>query len=155
MPLLLLHVEWMRQLQWGGMAGFYSSKREPRYPSAEAQQLGATGRTLVPLAAMSKEGDGALRAIDLGLAVALPVHSHIALNYVVSDYIPKPIRGPARYGVLMSTAVATLGLARLAMSEPGVTGTVKRLWSPAEADRRAAAMAKEARKELAVAAKKK
>lgn len=33
---------WMRQLQWEGMAGFYASAREPRYPSAEAQQLGAT-----------------------------------------------------------------------------------------------------------------
>ena len=101
---------------------------------------------LVPLAALSKEGDGALAAIDAGLALALPVHSHIALNYVVSDYVPKSFRGPARWGVLASTVLATLGLARLALSEPGVTGTVKRLWSPSEADRVAAAAAKEAGK---------
>ena len=33
---------WMQRLQWPGMPGFYASKREPRYPSAQAQQLGAT-----------------------------------------------------------------------------------------------------------------
>ena len=101
---------------------------------------------LVPLAALSREGDGAVAAIDAGLAIALPLHSHIALNYVISDYIPKPARGPARWGVLVSSAVSVLGLARLAASEPGLTGTVKRLWSPAPADRAAAAAAKEAGK---------
>ena len=33
---------WMKRLQWAGMSGFYAAKREPRYPSAQAQQLGAT-----------------------------------------------------------------------------------------------------------------
>ena len=78
--------------------------------------------------------------------MALPLHSHIALNYVVSDYVPKNVRGPARWAVLATTAVSALGLARLAVSEPGVTGTVKRLWSPSPADRAAAAAAKEAKK---------
>jgi succinate dehydrogenase (ubiquinone) membrane anchor subunit len=36
---------------------------------------------------------GGVLPIDLALAVALPVHSHIALNFVVSDYVPKVGRG--------------------------------------------------------------
>lgn len=116
----------------------------PPRPASPSSLLLPPG--LVPLAALSKEGDGALGAIDAGLALALPIHSHIALNYVVSDYIPKSLRGPARWGVAASSAVAVLGLARLAASEPGVTGTVKRLWSPAVADRVAAEAAKEAGK---------
>jgi succinate dehydrogenase (ubiquinone) membrane anchor subunit len=101
---------------------------------------------LVPLAALTKEGDGAAVAVDAGLAVALPIHSHIALNYVVSDYVPRGMRTGARWGVLGSSVLAALGLARLAASEPGLTGTVKRLWHPAVGDRVRAEEAKAAAK---------
>ena len=33
---------WMARLQWPGMPGYYAAPRTPRYPSAEAQSLGAT-----------------------------------------------------------------------------------------------------------------
>jgi hypothetical protein len=33
---------WMKRLQWPGMADFYASPRQPRYPNAQAKQLGAT-----------------------------------------------------------------------------------------------------------------
>jgi len=108
---------------------------------------------LVPLAALTNEGDGAARVVDAGLAIALPIHSHIALNYVVSDYVPRSLRGGARWAVLGSSVISALGLARLAASGPGLTATVKRLWHPAVADRVAAEEAKSAAK-AAKAAKK-
>ena len=32
-------------------------------------------------------------AVDLALGVAIPVHSHIAINSVLSDYVPKSVLG--------------------------------------------------------------
>lgn len=33
------------------------------------------------------------KAADFGLAVGIPLHSHIALNYVLTDYLPKASQG--------------------------------------------------------------
>lgn len=33
------------------------------------------------------------KVADYGLAVGIPIHSHIALNYVLADYIPKASQG--------------------------------------------------------------
>ena len=33
---------WMRNMSWSGMPSFYASQRQPRYPDAQAKQLGAT-----------------------------------------------------------------------------------------------------------------
>lgn len=33
------------------------------------------------------------KAADLALGVAIPVHSHIAINSVLSDYVPKSVLG--------------------------------------------------------------
>ena len=33
------------------------------------------------------------KAVDLALGVAIPVHSHIAINSVLSDYVPKSVLG--------------------------------------------------------------
>ena len=41
--------------------------------------------------------------VDLTLGVLFPVHSHIALNYVISDYVPKAIRTTARVGLFGAT----------------------------------------------------
>lgn len=87
------------------------------------------------------------KVADYGLALGIPIHSHIALNYVLTDYIPKASQGAvvraaglrclkanthtpgaARWGVLGLSAVTCAGLLRLNMSGPGVTQTVKDLW---------------------------
>ena len=39
------------------------------------------------------QGSVLTRCADLALAVVLPVHSHVAVNNVISDYVPKNVAG--------------------------------------------------------------
>ncbi len=39
------------------------------------------------------QGSVPYQGLDLALGVAIPVHSHIAINSVVSDYVPKSFKG--------------------------------------------------------------
>ena len=115
----------------GGEAGGRAAPTTPSPPPLPA--------ALFPLSYMQKEGDGLGRVVDVALGVAVPVHSHIALNYVVSDYVPKGARMPARYAVLASTAVMALGAAKLNVAGPGVSATVKKLWATGKDRKEAAA----------------
>mmetsp|Transcript_10536 Transcript_10536/g.38770 ORF Transcript_10536/g.38770 Transcript_10536/m.38770 type:complete len:127 (+) Transcript_10536:158-538(+) len=81
----------------------------------------------VPAGMMTSKGSYFNVPIDLALTVALPVHSHIACNFVISDYVPHAARGVARAGVLGVSAVMFLGLAKLTVTS-GVVNTVKLLW---------------------------
>ena len=77
--------------------------------------------------------------IDLLLSVAFPVHAHIGMNAVISDYAKKFFGkgavAPARYGMLGVTVVTTAGLLKLTLTGPGIVGTIKSLWSkPAKAN---------------------
>ena len=76
--------------------------------------------------------------IDYALAFIFPLHSHIALNYVISDYVPKAIRGAARGGLLAATVVTIAGLLKLTYDGPGLTETIKALWKTKEVDTKAA-----------------
>lgn len=60
--------------------------------------------------------------------VLFPIHSHIALNYVISDYIPKASRSLVRAGLLGATIVAAAGILKLNISGPGLTDVIKSLW---------------------------
>ena len=71
---------------------------------------------------------GGLLPLDLALGVALPVHSHIALNFVVSDYVPTKVAPAARIGLLGVTCLTLAGLMKLNVQGEGVTRTAKRLW---------------------------
>ena len=53
---------------------------------------------------------GGVLPLDLALGVALPVHSHIALNFVVSDYVPTKAAPAARAGLLGLTCLTLAGL---------------------------------------------
>ncbi len=96
--------------------------------------------------------------IDYGLAIAAPLHGHIALNFVrrtrierasdtllacsapltlarfrpraqvVSDYVPVAGRAVVRTGVLGLSLVTVAGLMKLNRDGPGVTATLKSLW---------------------------
>ncbi|RHY94617.1 hypothetical protein DYB37_006629 [Aphanomyces astaci] len=66
--------------------------------------------------------------VDYLLAVLVPVHSHIGINNVVSDYVPKNFKTLARAGVLGASIVTFLGLITLNVTGAGVTETVKSLW---------------------------
>ena len=68
------------------------------------------------------------KPIDLALGILFPFHSHVGLNYVISDYVPKAFRSVARTGLLGVTAVTTFGLFQLNIGGVGMTETIKRLW---------------------------
>ncbi len=67
--------------------------------------------------------------IDLVLGVLFPFHSHVALNFVVTDYVPKQSRGLARGVVLAATVIAAAGILKLNLQGPGLTETIKSLWN--------------------------
>mmetsp|Transcript_33484 Transcript_33484/g.56172 ORF Transcript_33484/g.56172 Transcript_33484/m.56172 type:complete len:147 (-) Transcript_33484:387-827(-) len=66
--------------------------------------------------------------IDLALGFIFPFHSHIALNYVISDYVPKASRPIARAALLAATVVGAAGILKLNATGPGLTESIKSLW---------------------------
>lgn len=69
---------------------------------------------------------------DLVLGIIIPFHSHVALNYVVTDYVPKKFRSVSRMAVLMATLLAAGGILKLNAEGPGLTETIKSLWKTPE-----------------------
>jgi len=71
---------------------------------------------------------------DIALGIVLPIHSHISMNMVITDYAKKIFgKGailPARYAMLAVTGTTLLGLAKLNLSGPGITATIKSFWRP-------------------------
>jgi succinate dehydrogenase (ubiquinone) membrane anchor subunit len=70
--------------------------------------------------------------IDLSLGVIFPFHAHVAMNYIVSDYVPHAFRTLARSGVLGLTVLSVAGLLKLNLSGDGLTQTIKCLWKKSE-----------------------
>lgn len=73
--------------------------------------------------------------VDLALGIALPLHGHIGMNSVLTDYMPKFGLGDgfvkfSRILMLGVTVTTTVGLFRLNTEGPGVTGALKKLWKP-------------------------
>ena len=70
--------------------------------------------------------------VDMGLAVMFPLHGHIGMNYVLTDYVPKMFGksalGPARAIMAGVTGVTVLGLVKLNLQGPGITGALKSFW---------------------------
>ena len=69
--------------------------------------------------------------VDLALGVALPLHAHIGMNYVITDYSKKMLglsRGSCQVAMVGVTAVTMAGLTHLNVRGPGMTETVKGLW---------------------------
>ncbi|CAI5720656.1 hypothetical protein KXD40_000728 [Peronospora effusa] len=66
--------------------------------------------------------------VDLAVGVILPVHAHIGMNNVISDYVPKNVRTLARLGWLGATSLMFLGLLRVNLEGPGITEVVKTIW---------------------------
>ena len=73
------------------------------------------------------------KALGLVLAATISFHSWMGMNYVCTDYIPKiskSLLGPSRIFNAGLGAVTLLGLGRIALSDPGIKGTIKGLWNP-------------------------
>mmetsp|Transcript_1867 Transcript_1867/g.4220 ORF Transcript_1867/g.4220 Transcript_1867/m.4220 type:complete len:99 (+) Transcript_1867:422-718(+) len=81
----------------------------------------------------NKQDSALLRPVDLALGLALPLHSHITCNMVISDYVPPSARRVARAGLAGLTAAAVLGLLKVNLTGPGITGAVRQLWKKEEA----------------------
>ena len=50
--------------------------------------------------------------VDVALGLAIPLHAHIGMGYVITDYVPKVSKGlvgPARILLLGITGVTVLG----------------------------------------------
>ena len=87
---------------------------------------------LVPLAFAAHPSALSL-PVDVLLAISLPIHTHIGMNWVFTDYVPGSPRGAARIALLAASVLASVGLLKLAVSGPGVIGTFKELWGTPKA----------------------
>jgi succinate dehydrogenase (ubiquinone) membrane anchor subunit len=71
--------------------------------------------------------------VDVALGVMFPVHMHIGMGYVITDYVPKFFgKGaltPARYLQLVLSGLTLIGLTKLNFMGPGLVGSVKALWA--------------------------
>ena len=68
--------------------------------------------------------------VDLALGVIFPIHAHIGMNGVISDYALKfgiPV-GPARYLMAAFTGGTIIGLTVLNIKGDGITETLKQFW---------------------------
>ena len=83
---------------------------------------------VVPLACISPTS--LIMPVDIALGILIPIHAHVGMNAVISDYVPKSGRSMARYGWLGITGISILGLLRLNTTGDGLTGTIKRVWQP-------------------------
>lgn len=66
--------------------------------------------------------------IDFALALTIPLHAHIGMNWVISDYVPPGTRKIARVALAGLTLATVAGLLKLNFDGPGVTESVKGLW---------------------------
>lgn len=75
--------------------------------------------------------------VDLALGIFLPLHGHIGMNLVITDYAKKMFGkggvGPARFVMAAITGTTMLGLLKLNLTGPGITETLKDFWRPKEA----------------------
>ena len=72
--------------------------------------------------------------VDLALGIALPLHGHIGMNMVITDYVKKVFGkgavGPSRLAMAGFTGATLLGLLKLNVTGPGITETLKSFWRP-------------------------
>ena len=66
--------------------------------------------------------------LDFVLALGIPLHAHIGMNWVISDYVPPATRGLARGALAGLTLVTVAGLLKLNYDGPGITESIKGLW---------------------------
>ncbi len=63
--------------------------------------------------------------IQVALGIALPVHAHIGMNGIISDYVPKHLRTGARLGWLGVTGVMLVGFLRMNLEGEGIIENLK------------------------------
>jgi succinate dehydrogenase (ubiquinone) membrane anchor subunit len=78
--------------------------------------------------------------LDLLLAILAPIHGHIGMNWIITDYVPPNAQAGARAGMMGLTLLAMAGLVKLSLDTdgPGLVGSVKSLWTSPPAAQAAA-----------------
>ena len=66
--------------------------------------------------------------IDVALGVIIPLHAHVGMNYVITDYVPKAFRSIARLSLFGLTIITAAGILKLNFDGPGLTETIKSTW---------------------------
>jgi succinate dehydrogenase (ubiquinone) membrane anchor subunit len=102
-------------------------------PAGLTKAFHATGAILaLTVPAMFIDAPVVSLPLDLVLGFVFPLHAHVAMNYVITDYVPKASRGIVRMVVLATTVITTAGLLKLNVSGPGFSATIKSLWRKQE-----------------------
>lgn len=71
--------------------------------------------------------------LDLALAVVFPIHGHIGINWILTDYVKAATpKGPIRMGLLGVTVLTILGLLKLSVTGEGLVGALKATWKDPE-----------------------
>ncbi|CEG39294.1 protein [Plasmopara halstedii] len=109
-----------------GMAGILEADNHAL--SVKAMHLTSLGlMAAVPVAFVLSPSPLAF-PVDMAMGVMLPVHAHIGMNNVISDYVPQSMRTLARLGWLGATSLMFVGLLRVNLEGPGITEVVKTIW---------------------------
>ncbi|TDH69120.1 hypothetical protein CCR75_005444 [Bremia lactucae] len=109
-----------------GLAGILQA--DNHVLTVKAQHLMSMGlMAAVPLAFVLSPSPLAF-PVDLALGVIVPMHAHIGINSVISDYVPLKMRTFARLGWLGATSLMFLGLLRVNLEGPGITEVAKTIW---------------------------
>lgn len=70
--------------------------------------------------------------VDVALAIVFPIHAHMGMNWIFTDYVPGSPTGAARMALFAVSVLATLGLLKVSLVGPGITGTLKAFWKEPE-----------------------
>jgi succinate dehydrogenase (ubiquinone) membrane anchor subunit len=106
---------------------FHSSADSSKAATKWFHSTGIVLAVATPLAFLMSPSSLVL-PVDVTLGLLFPFHSHVALNAVITDYVPKSARNPARIALLAVTIITAAGLLKLNIQGPGLTESIKSLW---------------------------
>lgn len=70
--------------------------------------------------------------VDIGLSILFPLHAHMGMNWIFTDYVPGSPTSASRVALFACTVLASLGLLKLSIAGDGITGSIKALWQKPE-----------------------
>jgi len=65
---------------------------------------------------------------DLALGIVIPVHLHIGMSTVLTDYVPRDYQQLSLQVLWVISFLTGLGLLKINLCGPGITESVKSLW---------------------------
>mmetsp|Transcript_8280 Transcript_8280/g.13409 ORF Transcript_8280/g.13409 Transcript_8280/m.13409 type:complete len:158 (-) Transcript_8280:1158-1631(-) len=68
--------------------------------------------------------------VDIGLSLVIPLHAHIGMSWIFTDYLPgQSPTGALRMVMAGATCLAIIGLLKVSVTGDGLIGTLKATWS--------------------------